>query len=143
MHACIYFLQVSILPCEWRQVSIILNTYCDVLIRMKKAKHDLKAKLTLTVDEKVLDEAKKTAAEKHVPLSGVVENFLKFFTKPWVYCFKCGEKFDVGKSELCPKCGWLKCPKCGICRCGLDEDNAITIFHMRRVYEDLLTGRVK
>jgi len=110
---------------------------------MKKAKYDPKTKLTVTVDEEVLKDAKKISEEKHIPLSGVVQNFLKFFSNPWVYCFKCGEKFNVKEAELCPKCGWLKCPKCGICRCGLDEDTAIAVFHMRRVYEELLSGRVK
>lgn len=110
---------------------------------MKKARHDPKVKLTVTVDEKVLNEAKKVSAEKHIPLSGVIENFLKFFINPWVYCFRCGEKFSVEKAELCAKCGWLKCSKCGVCRCGLEEDTAIAIFHMRKVYEDLLSGRVK
>ena len=110
---------------------------------MKKGMHDPKTKLTVTVDEEILKEAKKMSEEKHIPLSGAIENFLKFFSDPWVYCFKCGEKFNVKDAELCPKCGWLKCPECGICRCGLEEDTAVAIFHMRRVYEDLLSGRVK
>ncbi len=102
-----------------------------------------KTKLTLSVDEKILSEAKKTAEEKHIPLSRVVENFLEFFANPKVYCFKCGEKVDSANSELCPKCGWLVCPNCKACRCGLDEETAVAVFYMRRVYEDLLTGRVK
>ena len=110
---------------------------------MKKDKHDPKTKLTITVDEKVLKEAKKVSKEKRIPLSGAIENFLKFFTKPEVYCFKCGERFSSDDAKLCPKCGWLKCLKCGTCRCGLEEDTAIAVFHMRRVYEDLLSGRVK
>ena len=110
---------------------------------MKKDKHDSKVKLTVTVDQKIREEARRVSAEKHIPLSRAVENFLEFFTNPWVYCFKCGEKFYVNEAELCPKCGWLKCPKCGACRCGLDENVAAAIFHMRKVYEDLLAGRVK
>jgi len=102
-----------------------------------------KTKLTLSIDEKILDNAKKIAKEKHIPLSRVVENFLKFFASPKVYCFKCGEKFNVEESKLCPKCGWLECPKCGACRCGLEEDIAVAVFQMRKVYEDLLVGRVK
>lgn len=102
-----------------------------------------KTKLTLSIDEKILNESKKIAEEKHVPLSRAVENFLEFFAEPHVYCFKCGEKFVSTESKLCPKCGWLQCPECGVCRCGLDEDTAVAVFHMRRVYEDLLTGRVK
>lgn len=103
----------------------------------------MKTKLTVTVDKSVLDEAKKVSREKHVSLSGAIENFLKFFTRPEVYCFKCGEKFSSIDAKLCPKCGWLVCPKCNVCRCGLDEDTAVAVFHMRRVYEDLLAGRVK
>ena len=110
---------------------------------MKKNKYDPKTKLTITVDEKVLEKAKKVCEEKHIPLSGAIENFLNFFANSWVYCFKCGEKFNVQEGELCPKCGWLKCPKCSICRCGLDEVTAIAVYHMRKVYEDLLSGRVK
>ena len=110
---------------------------------MKKDRHDPKVKLTVTVEQKVLEEAKKVSEEKHIPLSGAIENFLEFFSNPWVYCFKCGEKFNTREAELCAKCGWLKCPKCGVCRCGLDENTAVAVFHMRRVYEDLLIGRVK
>lgn len=105
--------------------------------------NDPKSRLTITVDEDVLREAKKMAKEKHVPISGLVENFLRFFVDPEVYCFKCGEKFSSTDAELCPKCGWMKCPKCGVCRCELNEETAVAVFHMRRVYEDLLTGRVK
>ena len=110
---------------------------------MKMDRHDPKIKLTVTMDQRILENAKKVSEEKHIPLSRAIENFLNFFASPWVYCFKCGEKFNVNEAELCAKCGWLKCPKCGACRCGLDERTAIAIFHMRRVYEDLLAGRLK
>lgn len=102
-----------------------------------------KAKLTLSIDKAALDRAKTIAEVKHVPLSRAVENFLEFFAKPEVYCFKCGVKFNSYDAELCPKCGWLVCPSCEVCRCGLDEDAAVAVFHMRRVFEDLLVGRVK
>ena len=102
-----------------------------------------KTKLTLTVDKDILSRAKQVAEEKHIPLSRAVENFLDFFSKPEVYCFKCGEKFNSVEATLCPKCGWMICPKCKVCRCGLDEETAVGVFHMRRVYEDLLAGRVK
>lgn len=102
-----------------------------------------KTKLTLTVDKNVLDKAKKVAEEKHIPISGLIENFLDFFANPEVYCFKCGEKINSVDAKLCAKCGWLTCSKCNACRCGLDEETAIAVFHMRRVYEDLLVGRVK
>ena len=102
-----------------------------------------KTKLTITVDEDVVEEAKRISDEKHIPLSRAIENFLKFFTKPEVYCFKCGDKFDVTKTDVCPKCGWLICPKCKACRCKLSDEIAAAVFHMRKVYEDLLGGRVK
>jgi len=110
---------------------------------MNKNKSDPKKRQTVTVDVDILNKAKKMCEDKHIPLSGVIENFLDFFTAPWVYCFKCGEKFIAQEGELCPKCGWVKCPKCGTCRCGLEEDTAVAVFYMRRVYEDLLSGRVK
>jgi len=102
-----------------------------------------KARLNITVNKSVLDEAKKAAERKNVTISRAVENFLRFFAKPEVYCFKCGEKFSSEEAKLCPKCGWMICPECGVCRCNLSEDVAIAVFHMRRVYEDLLAGRVK
>jgi len=110
---------------------------------MSKNKLDPKSRQTVTVDKDVLNKAKKVCGDKHIPLSGAIENFLDFFSNPWVYCFKCGKKFDSIDSELCPKCGWMICPECKACRCGLDERVAVAVFHMRRVYEDLLAGRVK
>ena len=110
---------------------------------MSMKKYDPKTRLTVTIDKDVLRRTKKVAEEKRIPVSRVVENFLKFFSEPYVYCFKCGERFEVKEAELCPKCGWMICPKCGVCRCGLNEETAIAVFHMRRVYEDLLAGRVK
>lgn len=104
---------------------------------------DPKVKLTLTVDETILDKAKRAAFERRIPLSRLVENFLKFVADPEVYCFKCGKRFNALEAEICPKCGWLKCPECGVCRCGLSEETAIAVFQMRRVYEELLGGRVK
>ena len=102
-----------------------------------------KTKLTITVDKTVVERAKKVAKEKRIPLSRLIENFLDFFSKPEVYCFQCGEKFDSVEAELCAKCGWMICPNCKVCRCGLDEETAVAVFHMRRVYENLLAGRVK
>ena len=102
-----------------------------------------KARLNITVDKDVLHKTRIVAREKHIPISRLVENFLRFFIDPGVYCFKCGEKFNSTKAKLCAKCGWMICPKCSVCRCGLNEETAIAVFHMRKVYEDLLTGRVK
>jgi len=102
-----------------------------------------KAKLTLSITKEILDAAKLEAGKRHIPISRLVENFLAFFAKPQVYCFKCGEQFSVTDSKICPKCGWLMCSKCGICGCGLSEDTVAGLFHMRKVLEDLLGGRVK
>ena len=110
---------------------------------MNISRSDPKTKLTLSIDEDVKKEAKKVSDKKRVPLSRAIENFLTFFNKPHVYCFKCGERFSSDEAELCPKCGWMICPKCKECRCGLNEETAIAVFHMRRTYEDLLVGRVK
>ncbi|MCS7386649.1 MAG: DUF6364 family protein [archaeon GB-1867-005] len=104
---------------------------------------DPRVKLTITVDEDVLKMAKGKAKECGITLSRAIEKFLKFFADPHVYCFKCGEKFRVSEAEICPKCGWLSCPSCSACRCDLSEETAIAIFHMRRVYEDLLVRRIK
>ena len=102
-----------------------------------------RTKLTLSIDDQTLKKAKGVAGKKHISLSGAVENFLDFLVDPKVYCFKCGERMDSTNSKLCPKCGWLICPSCEACRCGMSEETAVAVFHMRRVYEDLLTGRVK
>jgi hypothetical protein len=102
-----------------------------------------KTKLTLSIERKILELAKIVAKQKHIPISRLVENFLGFFANPYVYCFKCGKKFYVNSAKVCAKCGWLICKKCNKCGCGLDEETAIGIFNMRKVYEDLLVGRVK
>ena len=99
--------------------------------------------MTVTIAKDVLQRAKKVADEKRIHISRLIENFLDFFTNPTVYCFKCGEEFDSTDAKLCPKCGWMICPKCKVCRCGLDEETAVAVFHMRKVYENLLAGRVK
>ena len=102
-----------------------------------------KEHLHVTIDKIILAKAKKTAKEKNIPLSRVIENFLSFFIDPKLYCFRCGETFSSSNVALCIKCGWMKCSECGACGCDLDENVSTAIFHMRRVYEDLLSGRVK
>jgi len=103
----------------------------------------MKTKLTISIDRKILQEAKAVAAKKHMPISGLIENFFEFFVRPQVYCFKCGEEFGAEDAEVCPKCGWLACPKCKACGCGLTREASVTAYHMRKVYEHLLGGRVK
>lgn len=102
-----------------------------------------KTKLTVSIDESVLKKAKDAVRRKHLSLSGIIERFLSFFSEPYVYCFKCGEKFLVEDAAVCPKCGWLQCPSCGSCRCSLSEEAAVAVFHMRRILEDLLSGKLK
>ena len=103
----------------------------------------MKIRTTLTIEKSILEKAKETASLRRTDVSKLVENFLRWFSNPEVYCFKCGKKFSPLKAEVCPKCDWLQCPECGACRCGLNEETAIAVFHMRRVYEELLAGRVK
>lgn len=102
-----------------------------------------KKKLTLTIEEEVVDKAKKEAEERNTKLSASVQKFLQFFVEPWIYCFKCGKKINVKGAEVCPRCDWLKCPECGVCRCDLSEDTAEVAFYMRKIYEELLGGRLK
>jgi hypothetical protein len=102
-----------------------------------------RVKLTITLDGTILSRAKTVADQKHIPLSRLIENFLQFLVNPHVYCFKCGERFDSSNSKICLKCGWIICPKCGACGCGLSEETIAAVYHMRRVYEDLLAGKVK
>jgi hypothetical protein len=102
-----------------------------------------KERLNITIDRKVKQKALEEARRKNIPISRLIENFLGFFANPGVYCYKCGEEFHSSNSKLCPKCGQMICPKCGSCGCGLGEETSIAVIHMRRVYEDLLAGRVK
>jgi hypothetical protein len=102
-----------------------------------------RTKLTVSLDSKILERAKREARNKRIPLSQAIENFLSFFVDPTLYCFKCAASFTPTGSSVCAKCGWLSCPKCGACRCVLGEEAAVTAFHMRKVYEQLCGGRLK
>lgn len=102
-----------------------------------------KQKLTITIDGDILKESKKASKSKGIPLSRAIENFLKFFSQPWVYCFGCGERFLVTDSEVCPKCGWIIHEKCQTCRCTLSEETASAVFYMRKTFEDLFGGRLR
>ncbi len=104
---------------------------------------DPRTKLTLSVDSEIVRRAKEIARKKKTPLSRLVENYFQFLGNPELYCFNCGEKFEAKASKVCPKCGWLIHAGCGSCRCTLDEETASAIYHMRKVYEDLLGGRVE
>ena len=90
-----------------------------------------RTKLTLTVDPDVLAEAKAKAQSQHTSISGLVENFLQFYSEARLYCFSCGVALDVTEQETCAKCG-----------CDLGDEARQAVFHMRRVYEELLAGRV-
>ena len=102
-----------------------------------------KTKLTLTIDEDILIATKNAANKKGVSLSHLVEVFFQFFSEPNLFCFSCGVEFITRTSEECAACGWLKCPECDSCRCNLSEEVAISLYRMRKVYEQLLAGRVK
>ncbi|HIM33188.1 MAG TPA: hypothetical protein EYI97_01745 [Candidatus Poseidoniales archaeon] len=101
-----------------------------------------RTKLTLTVDPDVLAEAKAKAQSQHTSISGLVENFLQFYSEARLYCFSCGVALDVTERETCAKCGFLKCSDCAKCGCDLSDEARQAVFHMRRVYEELLAGRV-
>jgi len=102
----------------------------------------MKTKLTLSVDRNLLKEAKSRAAKRHLTLSGLIDEFLAFFTRPQLYCFKCGGIYDVETSKVCPKCEWSICPRCQTCKCQLGEEASKVAFHMRKVYENLVGGRL-
>ena len=101
-----------------------------------------RVKLTITISGEVLEKAKAKAQGLGLTLSRLIENYLKFFVNPEVYCFKCGVKFDVKQAKICPRCGWLICPSCSACRCTLGEEAAIVAFYMRKVLEDLLVTSI-
>jgi hypothetical protein len=103
----------------------------------------MKAKLTLSIDKKLLEEAKLEAGRRHTSLSGLIENYLEFLVTPYVYCFKCGERLDSRRAKQCPKCEYLVCSKCQTCKCSLSEESAVVANQMRRVYEELRGGRLK
>lgn len=103
----------------------------------------VKTKVTLNVEEKIRKNVQKVLDEKHLTLSGIVENYLKFVANPDVYCFKCGKNFTVNESSVCPKCSFLTCPDCKSCGCPLSEETRVAVFYMNRTYEELLGGRLE
>jgi hypothetical protein len=102
-----------------------------------------KEPLNVTIDKEIKEKAIAEAKKKNIPISRLIENFLDFFVNPRVYCYKCGEEFRASEATTCMRCNSMICPKCNTCICGFNEESAIAIFHMRRVYEDLVAGRVK
>jgi hypothetical protein len=110
---------------------------------MSSPSRSTKTKLTLSIDKTIKQNAENLAKQKRMSLSGLVENFLEFFADPKVYCYKCSSEFVSSESSLCPKCGWMICPKCKACGCGLSNETVIAVSQMRKVYEDLIGGRVK
>lgn len=100
-----------------------------------------KSRITLSIDPEILEKAKQKAVEERLHISNLVENYLEFFTDPYVYCFHCGIKFSVEHGEECPVCTFTKCPTCGKCRCD-EVPNEEAIYHMRKVYEDLIKRRI-
>ncbi len=99
-----------------------------------------KRKLTLTIEGEIIDAAKEKAKKSGVSLSKIVENALRYYAKPTVYCFKCGYKFSVDEAEICPRCGWYKCPRCGACACELGEEGAKVAFYMRKTLMEIFSS---
>ena len=99
----------------------------------------MRKKLTLTVEESVIESAKKKAKNQGVSLSKIVEKALEYYADPQVYCFKCGTKFRIDKSKVCTKCGWYICPKCGACACSLDNESAQVAFYMRKTLIEIFS----
>jgi hypothetical protein len=104
---------------------------------------DKKVKVTINVNKEVDQKAQNVLEKKNIPKSRAIESFLQFVADPHIYCFSCGVKFFVSKASVCPKCSFVKCTKCHACSCKLSEQTSAAVFHMRRVYEDLIGGRVK
>jgi hypothetical protein len=102
----------------------------------------VKTRVTLSIDPEILKKAKSKAGEERLHLSNLVENYLDFFVDPYVYCFHCGEQFQLESGEECPVCTFAKCPHCEKCRCD-EASNDEVMYHMRKVYEDLLKRRIK
>ncbi len=100
-----------------------------------------KRKLTLSIDENIINLSKKLAAEKGVTLSRIVTNALKFFIDPNVYCFSCGKKFRIKTSSICTKCGWYICPSCGSCACSLREEGARVAYYMRKTLMEVFLSQ--
>ena len=101
-----------------------------------------RAKLTLTIDGQLLEDAKLLSSEKGVPLSHLVEKYFEFLVRRPVYCFSCGKKFEASKAEVHSECGWTVCPVCRACRCTLGDKEASVAFNLRKTFEDLTIGRV-
>lgn len=102
-----------------------------------------KVKVTLNIDDTILQKSEKVLQETNTPRSRAVESFLRYIADPHLYCFSCGEKFFVSKASVCPQCSFVKCIKCKACSCKLSKDTSAAVFHMRRVYEDLIGSRMK
>jgi hypothetical protein len=73
----------------------------------------------------------------------MVETYLKFLSDPHLWCFKCGEEFASSDADVCPKCSYIICTQCKACGCKLERESSVAAFHMRKVYEHLLGGRLK
>ena len=101
-----------------------------------------KSRITLSINTRILEKAKEKAKKERLHISNLVEKYLEFYVDPYVYCFHCGSKFDLEQGDECPVCTFAKCPTCGKCRCD-EMSNEKAIYHMRKVYEDLIKRRIK
>lgn len=100
-------------------------------------------KTTITLDPENVETAKKNCKKKQISLSRLIDNYLVFFNEPKLYCFNCGESFESGDADVCPQCSYVTCSHCDACGCDLSSETRQAIFYMRKVYEDLLSGRIK
>ena len=99
----------------------------------------MRRKLTLTVEESIIENAKKKAKKQGISLSKIVEKVIEYYGDPHVYCFRCGIKFRIEDSKICTKCGWYICPECGACVCVLDRDSARVAFYMRKTLIEIFS----
>lgn len=101
-----------------------------------------KAKLTLTVDPRVLTRAKRASRARRIPLSRLVEGFLDWAADPRLHCFSCGSPFAASSARACAQCSWLACPACGGCGCLFGKEARPPLHAMRRTFEELAGGRL-
>jgi len=73
-----------------------------------------KQNITLSIDRDVIKGIRDKLRQVY-KLSGVVENYLGYLLRPYVYCVKCGKRIPYQESALGPLTSFL---------CGDDKDYA-------------------
>jgi hypothetical protein len=108
--------------------------------RVRTSGSGTKAKVTLTIDRAIHEEAKEIAANRKpkVGLSNLVETYLTFLVDAPAWCFVCSYEFTVSKAMKCKICNFMKCPECEACGCRLKQkETVVAVRNMRRVYKYL------